>query len=491
MNKTVFEISQEGQHAYSLPKDHDCFKQFLPNEKFLRKEPLGLPEISELDLTRHFCKLASRNVGIDNQFYPLGSCTMKLNPRINELAASLKGFTKTHPLANESLVQGNLKLIHELISFLCQVTGMSGGSLLPCAGAQGEYTGIKMIAAYHKKRGDFNRTEILIPEDAHGTNPATAAMAGFKAIAIRTNPNGCIDIDHLKSCVSDRTSGLMLTNPNTLGLFNTDIQQVTSIIHHHGGLVYYDGANLNAIMNITRLVDMGFDVMHINLHKTFSTPHGGGGPGSGPVFCIEKLKAFLPVPRVEKKDEIYKLIRDSEESIGSICSFQGNFGIYLRAYLYAKLHGHYGLRKVSKHAVLNANYVKKLIGNYFTVPFPNYCMHEFVVRADKYKDQNIKALDIAKRMLDYGVYAPTIYFPLIIKECMLIEPTETESKVTLDRFIEIIGKISDEIKENPEIVQRAPFNMPVLRLDEVYAARNLVLKHSLDILKKAESENLG
>lgn len=479
MTKTAFEISQTGQHAYSLPKDHRAFNQFQPEEKLQRKKEMGLPEISEIDLTRHFCKLASRNVGIDNVFYPLGSCTMKLNPRINECCASLPGFTRTHPLAPEDTIQGNLQVIVELIEILCRVSGMAAGSLLPCAGAQGEYTGIKMIAEYHKRRGDIQRTEILIPDNAHGTNPATAAMAGFTTVSIRTDATGDLDIGHLKAVVSDRTAGLMMTNPSTLGLFSPRIVEIAEIIHHHGGLLYYDGANLNAILNIVRPGDMGFDVMHINLHKTFSTPHGGGGPGSGPVLCQEKLKELLPVPRVEKLNDDYHIIGNDPKSIGRICSFHGNFGIYLRAYLYAKLHGYYGMRRIAEIAVLNANYLKHKLNKYFTVPFPQHCMHEFVLQADNYLDQNVRALDIAKRLLDYGVHAPTVYFPLIIKECLLIEPTESESKKTLDHFVEIISKIVEEILDNPEMIQKAPYHTPVSRLNEVLAAKKPILKHTI------------
>lgn len=476
MSKTVFEISQEGQHAYSLPKGSDAFLQFSPPQQFLRKAPLNLPEISELDLTRHFCELAGRNVGIDNVFYPLGSCTMKLNPRVNEWCAALPGFTQTHPLAPEDTIQGNLHVIYDLIDILCRLSGMKAGSLLPCAGAQGEYAGVKMIAEYHRRRGDLKRTEILIPSDAHGTNPATAAMAGFSTVSIRTSSTGNLDIEHLKEVVSERTAGLMLTNPNTLGLFSQNITQIADIVHGGGGLLYYDGANLNAILNVVRPGDMGFDVMHMNLHKTFSTPHGGGGPGSGPVLCNEKLKDLLPVPRVEKTGDVYRLVWKDKSSIGHICSFHGNFSIYLRAYLYAKLHGNYGLRRIAENAVLNANYLKDRISQYLTVPYQQPCMHEFVVQADSYSDQGVRALDIAKRMLDYGIYAPTIYFPLIVKECMLIEPTESESKATLDRVIEIISKIIDEIKDNPELVQKAPFDKPVMRLDEVQAARKPILR---------------
>lgn len=477
MSQTAFEKSQSGQHAYSLPKDDEDFKKFIPEENLLRQLELPLPEISEIDLTRHFTQLASRNVGIDNQFYPLGSCTMKLNPRVNEWCANLPGFTQTHPLAPEESVQGNLYVIFELLQILCRISGMVAGSLLPNAGAQGEFVGIKMIAAYHKKNGDKNRTEMLIPDNAHGTNSATAAMAAFKIIPVRTNDKGDMDLAHLKEMVSERTAGLMLTNPNTLGLFSPVITEIAEIVHTHGGLLYYDGANLNAILNVVRPGDMGFDVMHINLHKTFSTPHGGGGPGSGPILCNEKLKEFLPVPRVDKVNDVFQIVWKDSQSIGKIASFHGNFAIYLRAYLYAKLHGHYGLRRIAEIAVLNANYLKKQLASLMTVPFSQPCMHEFVVQADTFLDKNIRALDIAKRMLDYGIHAPTIYFPLIIKECMLIEPTESESKETLDQFIKIIEDIIKEIQTTPELVKTAPHTKSVSRLDEVLAAKQPIFKH--------------
>lgn len=474
--KTIFEKSQQGQHAYSLPKDDPAFRQFVPPDAWLRKAPPPLPEISEIDLTRHFSWLASRNMGIDTNFYPLGSCTMKLNPRVNEWCASLPSFTCTHPLAPEECVQGNLKVIYDLIKFLCRVCGMTAGSLVPNAGAQGEFVGIRLITAYHKKRNDAARTEVLIPDNAHGTNPATAALAGYKTISIRTNSNGDMDLDHLRQLVSERTAAMMLTNPNTLGLFSTVITDITEIVHGQGGLLYYDGANLNPMLNIARPGDMGFDVMHINLHKTFSTPHGGGGPGSGPVLCNDKLKEFLPVPRVQKHGERYELIWEDASSIGKVSSFHGNFAIYLRAYLYAMLHGHYGLRKIGEQAVLNANYLKQQLSTLFTVPFPQPCMHEFVLQADNYVDKGIRALDIAKRLLDYGVHAPTIYFPLIIKECMLIEPTESESKATLDAFVEIMRNIVEEIKSTPELVKTAPHTLAVTRLDETLAAKKPIIK---------------
>jgi glycine dehydrogenase subunit 2 len=476
MTKTIFEKSQDDQHAYSLPKDESAFKKYLPPENLLRKVPTSLPEISEIDLTRHFSELAKKNMGIDTNFYPLGSCTMKLNPRVNELCASFSGFIRTHPLAPDESVQGNLQIIFELVSFLCKLCGMTAGSLLPNAGAQGEYVGVRMIAEYHRQRGDSLRNEILIPDSAHGTNPASAVLAGFKTVPVRTNAEGDIDLNDLRKMCTDRTAGLMLTNPNTLGLFSPVIRDIADIVHNAGGLLYYDGANLNAIMNIAKPGDMGFDVMHLNLHKTFSTPHGGGGPGSGPVLCNDKLKDFLPIPKVIKQSNAYALVWYDPKSIGQIASFHGNFAIYLRAYLYAKLHGNYGLRKISEQAVLSANYLKKRLSKMFTIPFPQPCMHEFVVQADNYLGQGIKALDIAKRLLDYGIHAPTIYFPLIIKECMLVEPTESESKATLDRFVSVLEKIVSEILENPDIVKNAPHTLSVRRLDEVRAAKNPILR---------------
>lgn len=476
--KSAFEKSQPEQHAYSLPKEWPELESFNPPASLCRSDRPLLPEISEIDLTRHFAELAHLNVGIDNLFYPLGSCTMKLNPRINETCAALPGFTQTHPFAPDAFVQGNLQLIVELIEILCSLTGMTAGSLSPCAGAQGEFAGIKMIAAYHRKRGDWERNEILIPDSAHGTNPATAAMIGYKAVNFKSAANGDVDLDHLKQLVSPRTAGLMLTNPNTLGVFSPSILEIASILHAAGGLLYYDGANLNPLLNIVRPGDMGFDVMHLNLHKTFSTPHGGGGPGSGPILCNDKLAEFLPLPQVIKQADNYKVIWENPSSIGQIATFHGNFAIYLRAYLYAKLHGHYGLRRIAEYAICNANYLKAKLSRHFNIPFKQYCMHEFVIQADSFSDKGIRALDIAKRLLDYGVYAPTVYFPLIVKECMLIEPTESESKATLDRFVEIMESIVSEIEHHPEIVKNAPHTKSVKRLDEVRAARMCILKHT-------------
>ncbi len=471
MNKTLFEKSQTNQHAYSLAKDWEDLNRYTPDPQLKRKTPLDLPELSEIDLTRHFVQLSKRNMGIDTNFYPLGSCTMKLNPRINEVAAKLPGFTKVHPLAPDEASQGCLQVIDELITILCELTGMTAGSLLPNAGSQGEFTGIQMIVAYHRRNGDLDRTEMLIPDSAHGTNPASATMSGLTTKTIRSTPTGDIDLEELRKAASSKTAGLMLTNPNTLGLFSPQILEIAAVVHQAGGLLYYDGANLNPLLNIVRPGEMGFDVMHINLHKTFSTPHGGGGPGSGPVLCNDKLKPFLPTPQVEKNGDTYKVVRNKEMSIGSMASFHGNFGIYLRAYLYARLHGHYGLRRIAENAVLNANYLKKKLSRLLTDPYPQNCMHEFVLQADNYADRNIKALDIAKRLLDYGFHAPTIYFPLIVKECLLIEPTECESKATLDAFVAAMEAIVAEIVSNPEIVATAPHSLPVSRLNEVYAAK--------------------
>lgn len=475
--ETIFEKSQIGQKAFSLPKDDPAWLNFQPASDKSRESTLALPEISEIDLTRHFSSLSKRNMGIDTNFYPLGSCTMKLNPRINEWCASHPSFTETHPLAPDDTVQGNLYVIYSLLKILCKLTGMKGGSLVPNAGAQGELTGIKMIAAYHAARGDAARNEILVPDSAHGTNPATAAMVGYKIIPLHTNKEGEINLEELQKNVSPRTAGLMLTNPSTLGLFSTQIEAIAKSVHKAGGLLYYDGANLNAILEIVRPGEMGFDVMHLNLHKTFSTPHGGGGPGAGPVLCNEKLLPFLPIPQVIFSESGYNVKWENMNSIGQVATFHGNFAIYLRAYLYAILHGSAGLRRIAENAVLNANYLKKKISKIFTLPYPQHCMHEFVIQADRFLEKGIKALDIAKRLLDYGFHAPTIYFPLIVKECMLIEPTESESKRTLDHFVVALEAIVEECLTDPDLVKNAPYSLPVSRLDEVQAARNPILKN--------------
>lgn len=475
--KTIFEKGQQGQRAYSLPTKEAIFDTYTVDPSLKRQEPIPLPEVSELDLMRHFSQLARDNIGIDTTFYPLGSCTMKYNPRVNELCAAMPGFSRCHPLADPTAVQGCLKVIFDLIEQLCAVCGFAAGSLAPNAGAQGEFIGVRMIAEYHRQRGDSQRTQMLVADSAHGTNPATAAMVGYETLSVRSNAGGEVDLEHLKELVSEKTAGLMLTNPNTLGLFDPNIKEVTRIVHESGGLLYYDGANLNAILNIVRPGDMGCDVMHINLHKTFSTPHGGGGPGAGPVLCNAQLKPYLPTPLVKKQsDDLYAVDWNSNSSVGAITTFFGNFAICLRAYVYILLNGQEGLRRISEQAVLNANYLKKCLEPFFTIPYPQPCMHEFVVQATNYLDRGVRALDIAKRLLDYGVHAPTVYFPLTVKECMLIEPTETESKATLDFFVDCIAAIVQEITTDPSKVQSAPSSTGVGRLDEVQAARKPLLR---------------
>lgn len=471
---TIFEKSQEGQKAYSLPYPGDNFTAFKVPDELKRDEDLPLPHIAEIELIRHYSALSRNNLGIDTTFYPLGSCTMKLNPKVNDEAASLPGFAKAHPLDDDIHVQGCLRIYYELIESLAAITGMDSGSLTPAAGAQGEFAGLKIIEAYHKSKGE-ERKEVLIPDSAHGTNPASAALAGLKTVPIRSGIDGDLDMEMLKDKLSEKTAALMLTNPSTLGLFSKNILQISNLTHERGGLLYYDGANLNAILNVARPGDMGFDVMHLNLHKTFSTPHGGGGPGSGPVLVKKYLEDFLPLPRVIKEGDVFKRDFTRGNSIGSIACFQGNFGVYLRAYLYTRLLGMKGLRRVAENAVLNANYLKSLLSKEVKVPFSGACMHEFVIQCDSFLDVGVKALDIAKRLLDYGFYSPTVYFPLIVKECMLIEPTETESKRTLDAFADAFTRIVAEIKEDPDLVKGAPHTMKVKRLDDVQAARQPIL----------------
>lgn len=474
--KPIFDKSQEGQSAFSLPKSDAAFSAFSIPSALVRKEAPQLPEVSEIDITRHYSQLARLNMSIDTNFYPLGSCTMKLNPRVNEQAAALPGFLRSHPMADAQFNQGNLRLMWELERWLAEISGMQAGTLLPQAGAQGEFVGIKLIAAYHQDHNQAHRTEMLIPDNAHGTNPATAAMAGFSVITVKSGPNGDLDIEDLKKHLGPRTAGLMMTNPNTLGVFSPSILQIAELVHEAGGLLYYDGANLNPILNVARPGDMGFDVMHINLHKTFSTPHGGGGPGSGPVLCNSLLEPYLPVPRVVRSGNEYDIVDSHAKSIGRITSFWGNFGMLVRAYLYIKLHGHFGLRRIAEIAVLNANYLKAHISKLFCVPYSQPCMHEFVVQADRFLGKGIRALDLVKRLMDYGIHAPTIYFPLIVKECLLIEPTESESKATLDNFLAVLRKICEECENDPELILSAPHNLPLKRLDEVRAAKQPVLQ---------------
>ncbi len=474
---TIFELSSPGRHGVEFPLP-DVPTSALPEG--LVRQDLPLPELSELDVVRHFTHLSTLNYSIDGGFYPLGSCTMKYNPKINEDAARLPGFACTHPLQPVETIQGNLALMHRLQEWLKEVSGFAAVSLQPSAGAQGEFTGVMIIRAYHQTRGDTRRTRMLIPDSAHGTNPASSAMSGLEIVSVPTDANGDIDLAALKSLCNEEAAGLMITNPNTLGLFEKNILEVIEAVHNCGGLVYGDGANLNALLGICRPGDLGFDVMHFNLHKTFSTPHGGGGPGSGPVGVAPFLKEYLPGPIVtvveEGTEEIPPLYGwyIPSMSIGRVKSFAGQFGMMIRAYTYINMHGPDGLRRVSEHAVLNANYLLARLRGYYPVPFDRICMHEFVLEG-KWDDSPVRALDISKRLMDYKFHPPTNYFPLIVHEALMIEPTETESKQTLDEFADALIHIANEAHTHPELVQGAPHNAPVGRLDEAKAARELAL----------------
>lgn len=480
MSRLIFEHSRKGRYAKAqLPKNIREMQDDIP-VALLRTEELMLPEVSELDVVRHFTNLSKKNFSIDTQFYPLGSCTMKYNPRGVHAIASLDGFLQHHPLSLEENSQGFMACAYELQEMLKVVTGMKGVSLTPMAGAQGEFAGVAMIRAYHRARHDLARDEILVPDAAHGTNPASASQCGFKVREIPTGSDGNIDIEALKAVVGSKTAGIMLTNPSTLGVFEQKIQEMAKIMHQAGGLLYYDGANFNAILGKVRPGDMGFDVVHLNLHKTFATPHGGGGPGSGPVAANERLLPYLPIPYVAKENDHYRWVTEQEcpQTIGRLSTFMGNAGIILRAYLYARLLGKEGMQRVAEFATLNANYLlARLKQAGFTAAYPTRrASHEFIITLKhEAKTLHITALDVAKRLLDYGFHAPTMYFPLLVPECLLIEPTETESKETLDAFADVLIKIIEEAKIDPTILTNAPHTMPVRRLDEVKAARELDL----------------
>lgn len=464
MNKLIFEY----KNIIPEIEIDEEIKKFIP-EKFLRKT-LNLPDLTELDVIRHFTILSKKNYSVDTHFYPLGSCTMKYNPRINEKIANFDGFKYLHPYQPEDSFQGILEVLYELQNMLCEICGMDAFSLQPSAGAQGELTGILIIHKYLKMQG-VKKKLILIPDSSHGTNPATAAGAGFEVVTIKSNSKGQIDLNDLKNHLNDNVACLMLTNPNTLGVFEENILEISELVHKSGGLLYYDGANLNALCGICRAGDMGFDIVHINLHKTFSTPHGGGGPGSGPVGVKKNLKDFLPIPLIKKENNIFSFDYSLKNSIGKLRSFYGNIPVLLKAYAYIKLLGFSGLKENSIRAVLNANYLLKKLKSRFKTIYDN-CMHEFVLSCEDFNKYGVHSIDIAKRLLDLGFYAPTVNFPLIIKEALLIEPTETESKDTLDNFVKALEKIVQEINENSDLVKGAPHTTPVKRLDEVGAARN-------------------
>lgn len=475
----IFEKSRKGAKAHAQMPQVAQNESQIPDH-LLREDKPVLPELSELEVIRHFHGLSHKNFSIDGQFYPLGSCTMKYNPRGVHNIASVDKVKNSHPLMSTKYSQGFLQCLYELQQDLCHITGMKGVSLAPMAGAQGEFAGCAMIKAYHDDRSDFDRKEMLVPDSAHGTNPASAVMCGFDIKEIPTKPDGDLDVEALKKQVSEKTAGIMLTNPSTLGLFERDIEAVAKIIHDAGGLLYYDGANLNAILGKVRPGDMGFDVMHMNMHKTFATPHGGGGPGSGPVAVSERLVPFLPVPLVGQQGNEYQWLTNKEcpKTIGSLSAFMGNTAILFRAFLYIKLLGREGLERVSEFATLNANYLKaELERHKIPLAYPKrFASHEFLTTFQSVKKETkITAMDIAKRLLDYDVHAPTTYFPLGVPECFLIEPTETESLKTLDRFVEIMATVMKEIAESPDKVKNAPLSFSVGRLDEVKAAKELIV----------------
>jgi glycine dehydrogenase subunit 2 len=471
-DRLVFELSSPGRIGYSLPESDvpaRAIGDVIP-KKFLRAEAAALPEVSEFDVVRHYSRLSRMNYGLDTHFYPLGSCTMKYNPKINEDMARLPGFAGLHPLAPAALSQGALGLMHDLAGMLAEISGMDAVSLQPAAGAQGEFAGVLMIRAYHRSRGE-KRTKVLIPDSAHGTNPASTALAGYEVVEVKSLPNGEVDLESLAREVGPEVAAFMITVPNTLGMFEPRIMEITEICHAKGVQVYMDGANLNAILGITRPGDLGFDVCHFNLHKTFTTPHGGGGPGAGPVGLKAHLEPFLPVPVVTRDGDAYALDWKRPKSIGKLQAFWGNFGMLVRAYTYIRTMGADGLRSVSENAVLNANYIMKRLEADYDVSVPGPCMHECVLSARRQKKRGVTATDIAKRLLDLGFYAPSTYFPLIVEEALMIEPTETESRQTLDEFCDAMIQIARETETAPEVIHEAPVTTPVRRLDQTRAAR--------------------
>lgn len=471
--KLIFERSVTGRRCDILP---ECDVPVVEIAGGKRKQALRLPEVSEQDISRHYTELAKATHGVNDGFYPLGSCTMKYNPKIDDDMAALAGFTAIHPLQPEESVQGCLEVLHKAEEVFCQITGMDEMSFQPAAGAHGEFAGLLLMKAYHDSRGDKGRTKIIVPDSAHGTNPASAVMAGFDVVNIPSRDDGCVDLDKLREAVGDDTAGLMLTNPNTVGLFDKNILEITSIVHGAGGLNYYDGANLNAVMGIVRPGDMGFDVIHLNLHKTFATPHGGGGPGSGPVGCKAFLGDFLPGKQVVWTDGYH--MESKSRSVGMVKAFYGNFLVVVRALTYAMTLGREGIPDACKNAVLNANYIRVKLSPYYHMPYEETCMHEFVMSLEREKhDLDVSAMDIAKALLDYGIHPPTMYFPLIVHEALMVEPTETESKESLDELIHAFVEIYETAKRDPEWIKSSPHSTVVGRLDEVGAARNPRLRY--------------
>ena len=479
-DRLIFELSKKGRTAYTLPES-GCPAETIP-AGLQRAQAPGLPEVSEVDVARHYTNLSQMNFGVDTGFYPLGSCTMKYNPKINEEIAAMPAFQGLHPLQDESTVQGALEVYYEMDKALASITGMKHFTLNPCAGAHGELTGLMIMRSYHMHRGDLARTKVIVPDSAHGTNPASAAVCGLEIVEVKSGANGLVDVESLKPLLGPDIAGIMMTNPNTLGLFEKDIKEIAALVHECGGLLYYDGANMNPLLGMVRPGDMGFDIMHLNLHKTFSTPHGGGGPGSGPVGVAERLVEFLPVPRVEKlEDGSFHVVRNCETSAGQVSAFMGNFGVILRAYAYILMLGKQHIKMAGKLATLSANYIKECLKDAYKLPIESVCKHEFVFDGliddgSSTGKPGATTLDVAKRLLDYGFHAPTIYFPLLFHQALMIEPTETESKETLDLFIEVMHEIAREAAEDPDILHGAPHLTPISRPDETTAARNPVLK---------------
>ncbi|MDR0927510.1 MAG: aminomethyl-transferring glycine dehydrogenase subunit GcvPB [Ignavibacteria bacterium] len=481
MEKLIFEKSVSGRKGYTLPALDVPNKSGLIPSNYLRKTPAALPEVPETDISRHYIRLSNLNHCIEKGFYPLGSCTMKYNPKVNEVVAALPGFAALHPHTPTYAAQGALEVMYELGECLKEITGMQGVTLQPCAGAQGELTGALCFRAYFKHKGEHNRTKMLMPESAHGTNPATAVTAGFTTVTVKCSPNGAIDIDDLKSKLGNDIAGIMITNPSTIGVFESNIIEIEKLIHGCGGLMYMDGANLNALLGITRPGDMHFDCVHINLHKTMSTPHGGGGPGAGPICVNEKLQPFLPTPQIVKNGDKFEFANNTAkqfaDSIGRMHSFYGNFGVLLRALTYIRMNGATGMRRIAENAIINANYIQTRLQEHYLLPYKVKCMHECVFSSDLQKENGITAINIAKRLLDYGIHAPTVHFPLIVHEALLIEPTETEKLEDLDDFCNAMIKIAEEAKNTPELVLNAPLTTPVRRLDDALAVRKPNLKY--------------
>ena len=476
----IFELSQEGRRGYSLPKNR--FGKYAVPKEMCRKEDAQLPECDEMTVVRHYTNLSANNFGVDNGFYPLGSCTMKYNPKINEEMAALPQFQNLHPLQPADTVKGAEAICTLLCRSLCELTGLHAFTLKPFAGAHGELTGLMVIKKYHESRGDEQRRLVIVPDSAHGTNPASAAVCGLDVVVVKSRPDGTVDVDDLRPLLDDSIAGMMMTNPNTLGIFEHSIAEIAKLVHECGGLMYYDGANLNPMLGKVRPGDIGFDIMHINLHKTFSTPHGGGGPGSGPVGVRAGLEQFLPSPHVVRQDideDSYRYdVEFGGDSLGSISGFLGNFAVMLRAYTYILSLGHENVKMVGPLATLNANYIKESLKDVYELPLEGVCKHEFVFDGLKDKSTGVTTLDVAKRLLDYGFHAPTIYFPLLFHEALMIEPCETESKETLDAFIAVMRKIAQEAKEQPEMVKSAPHNTPVRRLDDTQAALKPIVTYA-------------